>query len=1416
MSTLRGPSLPPGVTGELIGTLTIRFLACSTTDTFAKIQFWGEPTFTCVSPLNDASSATDSHAIEYPLVGSIHAMNSYLLDASPLQVSFLRQTKGCRKRKGTSGSGNRTLNPVLVGSAYIRDVSIHDVFNVDSFGAETRKMSLIRKLKMMRPGSDMNDHKSHVIGEAIFELDFEYFADFGVPLPIASTSATLPLDSSHNRLRSILLANSPLQKVPCVRDKSCARMLNGDTVSEPSDLISIMEKQGLLEELLHLCSDDMTIPTVESASNTCVDPVESWISRIVADANTPPAEEFPCLISAGPNKSSAMRTVGLLKLEISDLTLMVKIANKVKGKILYLQDNSHMFSSDPGTGVNHVEIRLHKQRGESSKVVQAGRRSATMKINPVETNNDVILHRISHKKQMEVNFSNDDSVRRWLEGTLVFSLVCQTSSGRSHPRLPRVAMLASNTNKATPFSRNTSKVLLAKACFRLRDVILSETLSVSLDLNLLAAKTDLFEEVVNTDIAVGTVSINLSLCTGGRLEYSVPSCSTTEFQDRHVADTKVQISVKGPPQNSPSAASPHPISLLLSYFAGTKIEDRFAEPSSAIDKTSPRQGKDLKDFEWGIESEGHLLESNVNEQNELLNPVTATPEWLWVRVTKVFGPVFDDIKEKQGCLTLRMSCACQSIQHDNAPHSSGDSSDQTRFILRSYDDSAVSTSSVCSWQFPLNPNTTLVDDIVVILHLSHCRKTAGHVLGASERCLVGSTKISFRAKSVDTSRTLCNWLLGLVAQSPFDVLDPINNTIIGKIEVAIAYGTKRQVDDLSTTYQSMLTIQRWLIRSRTVNKHNFEGGANNKQLINSEIKPESPKNESHHCSQEFDTIHVAFIEQYDPSRTRESSFSPDSLLEEWSQQTMTASKSGHKNTRSIIGSSVGDLPWDEASINLTSNHRESFQPSCVALKSCTSTKESDNSSVSGQIESSNLERTTCCGCVEIKDCRFHQHHSPIKSHMYLCGSTENEMLRNNISCLKPTKLENSFSRGQKDDIRPTTGIDPPEQVKICVGNFETVAACPSKAHEKSRNKSYHVTGNPNVHIQYPPATNPLQEVLHDENASFVQHTSEVERFSQLESSFDSGHTTVHAEEDEDETTSFRSLTSVLGSLDRINSIILASGEFLQDRSCAEDDKTNLRLSLVEQYDGPDVNNTMHGGDTRSRNIERPDPGRHVEPPEENNVTTPCPGRNPREPPTSGALTDTCERGNSPMSVLANRLVNASTSPSNNIYTDETIINGIGDTQPLGEGKERQSNDVEANSDDEISIKGNNHEPHERSEHEKDAHVEYPDQQPRRQLRERYLATYSANKSEAPIRISSTNSHPCGVLQHRPLGGRHIGVLSPLMNCTDPPRRHTYFPGDRRRARSRKTKIGASEELPLADNIGTLFVDTERLERIFQS
>ena len=305
---IQGPPLPPKVSGDLLGTLTIRLQACSIIDgSFARIQFWGSSAYSDLQ----SSSSGGAAAIEYPLIGSIPSLYNYMKDASPLRVSFLRHSN-------STNSSNE-----LIGYAHISDMSITDKLKPESItttedhdsgnttaAIRTIKLSLRREVQISSP-SNNTAVSSGSVGKAVFELLFRVIVPPPRPQPQqpqqvqmnnmqqqvnvcptqkvnrpmkrqdlqpnVQSSSTVPLNNlpQHNTNPSYFVQGQ-CNNNSSVNNDSSIGQYSGDLYGGSS----IEEKQSLLEELLELCTDDMTIPTVNS-DPSCIDPYDMRISRMV-------------------------------------------------------------------------------------------------------------------------------------------------------------------------------------------------------------------------------------------------------------------------------------------------------------------------------------------------------------------------------------------------------------------------------------------------------------------------------------------------------------------------------------------------------------------------------------------------------------------------------------------------------------------------------------------------------------------------------------------------------------------------------------------------------------------------------------------------------------------------------------------------------------------------------------------------------------------------------------------------------------------------------------------------------------------------------------------------------------------------------------------------------------------------------
>ena len=169
-----------------------------------------------------------SSSINFTLVGEISTIETYLRDASPLHIKIL------------------TKDSALMGHVFIPDLSLP----TQDCKRSSKCVISIRET---------------IIGDATFEL--------------------------HYRLMPAQTQQPNLQRVD---DFEMSQLLEQANSSEcqDSDLSGSIaqEKYSLISELLDICSDDMTIPTVDTSivAATEVDPYDSWISNIISSAASPP------------------------------------------------------------------------------------------------------------------------------------------------------------------------------------------------------------------------------------------------------------------------------------------------------------------------------------------------------------------------------------------------------------------------------------------------------------------------------------------------------------------------------------------------------------------------------------------------------------------------------------------------------------------------------------------------------------------------------------------------------------------------------------------------------------------------------------------------------------------------------------------------------------------------------------------------------------------------------------------------------------------------------------------------------------------------------------------------------------------------------------------------------------------------
>lgn len=176
------------------------------------------------------SVAPRGESVNFTLVGERSTIATYLRDASPLHIKIL------------------TKDSALIGNVFIPDLSLP---------VQDCKRSSKGVISLCQT----------IIGEATFDLHF--------------------------RLMPAQTQQPNLQQVDDFEMNQLLEQANGSEYqdSELCDSGSIAgEKYSLISELLDICSDDMTIPTVDTSivAATGVDPYDSWISNIISSAASPP------------------------------------------------------------------------------------------------------------------------------------------------------------------------------------------------------------------------------------------------------------------------------------------------------------------------------------------------------------------------------------------------------------------------------------------------------------------------------------------------------------------------------------------------------------------------------------------------------------------------------------------------------------------------------------------------------------------------------------------------------------------------------------------------------------------------------------------------------------------------------------------------------------------------------------------------------------------------------------------------------------------------------------------------------------------------------------------------------------------------------------------------------------------------
>lgn len=950
------PSLPPNVDGEVIGTLAISFRRCSISEALARIQFWGETRFSDLCPEQQRRSSNDtvplncpeigtgnddrpessSHEagrskVVYELVGNSLSLCKYLEDASPLQVSFSRH------QKGTSSA-----QVAFLGCASITDIGNAELFMLEAaqnnVPEQMQTLSLRRVVQISSSGPDANS--SNFIGQALFELVFQVRnpATAQQQKTASQTEQFIQHQSMAPNQRSTLSFKQNQAKKSLTCDDSTQSLI-GEVVGLQSDTSTSneAENQTLFEELLDLCTDDMTIPTTCSAI-TAFDPYDMWISRMVAHASSPPNKEFPSLVSSGSRNSSALQRIDLLEIEIYEVTLFSRVANRIKGKHDFFLQYDPPPHACVGSKLNSIDFTAREQFEVHARTKSATRTRHRNKGDIV----DLSLLESNHTKCMKVVFEDDDSIRHWLEGMIEFRLFSCASKTVNHSKLPRVATLAGNRKGINPVS-TFGRMCIAKACLRLRNIVLSDMLASDTKLDLTLTNDSIGKVGEN----IGSLSVRLGLhssdksmdqsCSDTRMDQSCSRNHTNSAGGSAEKRENIQFYIEKLPTSSSS--TPHPIAVFLSNFAGASNKSSVLPqqnvPPSATSDTSEKQIRAVSTVsasccpvEANQQGQSPQPDFVVNEEPTKekilqskgttdLKPVTAPPIWLDIRIKSISNLRIDTVSDKSGSLQLSMSCNRQFLPVGKVKHLQSDCDGITSGITRSIPlgsetssqeiaklssnrSDIFSMNTVCSWQVALEVEHDGDKAALLILYIYHCRSSGDEPSSnLEENTLVGSAKIPFVCKStLDSQYKVCNWLPKIATSDWFDVTDTKSNHSIGSIQVTVATGRLKQIRGFGTTCKSISKVQEWWRNKRTNTEESIEvSGEKTTCTVDRDnpVRMRSPEDDPSYNAAHENLLGRTISKQTDDINDPASS--PDSLFEEWSQQSLSATECQNRNSR---------------------------------------------------------------------------------------------------------------------------------------------------------------------------------------------------------------------------------------------------------------------------------------------------------------------------------------------------------------------------------------------------------------------------------------------------------------------------------------------------------------------------------------
>eukprot|EP00986_Skeletonema_menzelii_P003616 scaffold1134_cov147-Skeletonema_menzelii.AAC.5 len=386
-------------------------------------------------------------------------------------------------------------------------------------------------------------------------------------------------------------------------------------------------------------------------------------------------------------------------------------------------------------------------------------------------------------------------------------------------------------------------------------------------------------DICSDDMTIPTVDTSIVAATGVDPYDSWISNIISSAASPPVSSTQGNEAVtvcEQPKENAAAAAAseafPHPISLFLSNVAT-------AAKASQLRSCSTTQ------------PEARVERSQSTAVPPKLEPMQPPPIWIDVAVYCISNLQIAVTGSPPSCLELNLMCnepllsLCDLVQSSalRGDERSKCSSENVKTVeMPDECKELVSLPTQISWQAGLK---TLNDDLEITLQIRyHCN---------DEKVIVGNVPIPLQM--LGGSDTL-GLLPRFEANGWFDVLDLINNSCasIGRIQLSLASGTLKQIRNLPKAHMCAVAIQRcWRERRSSVCCSAFVGKENEATKSDEGLSERTLNSLQNECdAYDDDTVNShpppppdnSDDDSEKPMKQLHAETSPDSLFEEWSQQ----------------------------------------------------------------------------------------------------------------------------------------------------------------------------------------------------------------------------------------------------------------------------------------------------------------------------------------------------------------------------------------------------------------------------------------------------------------------------------------------------------------------------------------------------